>query len=85
MMAEFSPDELSTIGDTMTSVGTQMADLSTKLGDLGNIGPNQKMTNDLLTTLNTNMTLVAELLEENNNLTKGVRSGVIAQGDLMTG
>ena len=85
MMAEFSPEELSTIGDTMSSVGTQMADLSTKLGDLGTIGPNQKMTNDLLTTLNTNMTLVAELLEENNNLTKGVRSGVNAQGDLMTG
>lgn len=85
MMAEFSPEELSTIGNTMSEVGTQIADLSGKLGNVADLSPNQKKTNEQLETLNTNMTQLAELMIENNKLTKGVRTGVNAQGDLMTG
>lgn len=85
MMAEFSPEELSTIGDTMTSVGTQIADLSTKMGDLSGLGASQKQANASLDLLNTNMLKIAELMAENNKLTKGVKTGVNGQGDLMTG
>ena len=85
MMAEFTPEELSTVGDAMTNVASNVGELSTQLGDIRNFTQNQNRTNDLIIALNTTMTQVAELLEENNDLTKGTRNAVQANGDMMSG
>jgi methyl-accepting chemotaxis protein len=85
MMAEFTPEELSTVGDAMTNVASNVGELSTQLGDIRNFTQNQNRTNDLIIALNTTMTEVAELLEENNSLTKGTRNAIAENGDMMVG
>ncbi len=80
-----SQEDIANMAVNMADASTAMSELSGKLSGLTDLGSSQKKTNEQLESLNTSMAQIAQLMIENNKLTKGVETGVNNQGDLMTG